>query len=67
MCFEDVFILKSLHSSKVPDSAEDFLLKDSSLKMAYEFQVFHAIDIAQVTCGLIVPERIEDLEFHYRR
>jgi hypothetical protein len=59
-----MFILKSLHSSKGSDSAEDFLLKDSSLKMAYEFQVFHAIDIAQVTCSLIVPEWVEDLEFH---
>ena len=46
VCFEEVFVLQSLHASKEPHSAENHLLKDGSLKMAYEFQVFHAVDVA---------------------
>ena len=64
VCFEEVFVLQSLHASKEPHSAENLLLKDGSLKMAYEFQVFHAIDVAQVACRLMVPKWIEDLKFH---
>jgi hypothetical protein len=46
VCFEEVFVLQSLHASKEPYSAEDLLLKDGGLKMANEFQVFYAVDVA---------------------
>jgi hypothetical protein len=64
MCLRYVFILENGNTPKIPHGAKNLLLEDRSLKMAHDFQILHAIDVAQVTCGFIVLEWVKDLKFH---
>ena len=59
-----MFVLENGNASKIPHRAKNLLLEDSGLKMAYKLQVPHAVDVAQVTCSLIVLKWVEDLKFH---
>lgn len=66
VCFRDVFVLENGNASEIPHRPKNLLLEYSGLKMAYKLQIPFAVDVAQVTCGFIVPEWVEDLSFSVR-
>jgi hypothetical protein len=62
MGISDVFVPEILHPAEEPHGAKDLLLEYSCLKMANDLQIFHAVNIAQIAGGLIVPEWGDDLK-----
>jgi hypothetical protein len=64
MRFDDVLIGKSRQPSQNPKRLGHFLLEGCRLKTAHDTDVLFLIMVPQVSRGLVVPPRIEDLEFH---
>ncbi len=64
MSLKDVFISEILLPAQEPNGPKNLLLEYGRLQMANDLQFLHAVNIAQVACGLIVPEWVEDLKFH---
>ena len=64
MRFGDVLIADSRQPSQNPKRLRHFLLEGCRLKTAHDTEILFLIMVPQVSRSLVVPPRIEDLEFH---
>ena len=64
MRLSHIVVPHSQYPAQKPDRTENLLLKHCGFEMPYNPQILFTVDIAQVACGLKVPERIKESKFH---
>jgi len=63
MCFSNMFVAKDRWPSQSSNRWNDFLFERCRFEMASEPEILLLIGISEIACRLIVPKRVESLQF----